>query len=89
VNASDAFRAYLTTLTEEGVHLTPEQVDAAHVDFMAGRTSTDEDILRVVGFIDQTTYANEDNGPDVEWTNREVLELLADIRSKLTGEGEL
>jgi hypothetical protein len=44
VNASDAFRAYLTTLTEEGVHLTPEQVDAAHVDFMAGWTAREDEV---------------------------------------------
>jgi hypothetical protein len=44
-------------------------------------TARVEDAL---GFIDQTVYANEGNGPDVVWTTPEVLELLADIRRALT-----
>lgn len=37
-----------------------------------------------LGFIDQTVYANEDSSPRVKWRNGEVLELLAEIRHRLT-----
>lgn len=36
-----------------------------------------------LGFIDQTIYANEDNGNLVKWDNAEVLEMLRTIRSTL------
>lgn len=45
-------------------------------------------VAGAVGLIDQTVYANEDNGPDVVWTTPEVMDLLAEIRRALTGETE-
>lgn len=41
-----------------------------------------------VGFIDQTLYANEDNRPEVRWTNAEVVELLGMIRGMIIVELE-
>lgn len=43
-------------------------------------------IIAALGFIDQTVYANEDNGPGVKWSNREVLDLLADVRKALAAD---
>lgn len=48
------------------------------LDFMSVRNA--------VGFIDQTIYANDDNRPDLRWTNDEVIELLGMIRSYLVDE---
>lgn len=42
-----------------------------------------------LGFIDQTVYANEDSRPDLKWTNAEVLELLGEIRGKLTAPADV
>lgn len=41
-----------------------------------------------LGFIDQTVYENEDSSPRLMWQNIGVLELLAEIRGKLTGSEE-
>lgn len=42
----------------------------------------------VVGFIDQTIYANEDNPAPCFWANAEVLELLGMIRAGLVDRPE-
>lgn len=42
-----------------------------------------------LGFIDQTVYANDDNRPDLKWTNTEVLELLGVIRDKLAAPADV
>lgn len=68
--------------------------DAAGMDGQPGRNNhvaatraAAERLLALhdaLGFIDQTVYANEDNSHRVKWRNSEVLELLAEIRAKLT-----
>jgi len=37
-----------------------------------------------LGYIDQTIYANEDASPRLKWRNSEVLDLLCEIRTRLT-----
>jgi hypothetical protein len=37
-----------------------------------------------LGFIDQTVYSNEDSPEYVRWPNSEVLEMLGEIRARLT-----
>ena len=36
-----------------------------------------------LGYIDMTIQSNIDNGRDVTWSNREVIELLVEIRDML------
>lgn len=43
-------------------------------------TERTEDLL---AFIDQTLYANADHDAEIKWGNQEVLDLLADIRTKV------
>ena len=40
----------------------------------------------LIGFIDQTLYANRDSSPDVKWRNSEVLRLLEDVRRLATSQ---
>jgi hypothetical protein len=39
-----------------------------------------------LGFIDQTIYANSDNGASVTWRDDEVMNLLGDVRRVLVRE---
>ena len=43
----------------------------------------DEARTDALGYVEQTIYANEDNGVFVVWKNAEVLELLEEIAERL------
>jgi hypothetical protein len=63
--------------------LTPDGRGWTGVDLITAAREVVDDRVRAVGFIDQTIYANEDNGAGATWRNDEVLGLLREVRRQL------
>lgn len=75
----------------EGVHpigivVRIADVAASVVEWAGAKGAADAQRDQAIGFIDQTLYANDDNRPDLKWTNAEVVELLGMIRGMLVAE---
>ncbi|KJL49515.1 hypothetical protein RS84_00228 [Microbacterium hydrocarbonoxydans] len=72
-----------------GVVVRIADIAASVVDWAGSKGRADAQRDATIGFIDQTVYANEDNRPDLKWTNAEVMELLGNIRELLVDEEAL
>lgn len=69
-----------------GVVVRIADVAASVVEWAGAKGAADAQRDATLGFIDQTVYANDDNRPDLKWTNAEVMELLGEIRGMLVAE---